>query len=277
MQRINEEKKVSLVLGSGGARGITQIGVIQYLVEQGYIIDEIVGCSIGALVGAAYACNRVVELGDWMKTLTKGQVFRLLDFTNPRFGLLKGQRIIDKLHTVFDDVNIEDLPFTYTAVATDLDREEEVVFTTGSIYTAIRASIAIPGVFAGVVYDDRFLVDGGVLNPLPLNHVTKKDNIIIAVNLDGRPNKETGLVAKLNPVALLQESYFAMRRRLSILTLAHYQPDFTITIPHDSAGIWDFHRSIELIDMGYNLAHDILELEKDTSLKPLRETPSATP
>ena len=274
MQRVNDEKRVSLVLGSGGARGITQIGVIQYLVEHGYIIDEIVGCSIGALVGAAYASNRVVELGDWMKTLTKAQVFRLLDFSNPRFGLLKGQRIIDKLHTVFDDVNIEDLPLKYTAVATDLDREEEVVFTKGSIYTAIRASIAIPGVFTGVVYDDRFLVDGGVLNPLPLNHVTKKGNIVIAVNLDGLPTKATGVVAKLNPVALLQESYFAMRRRLSILTLAYYKPDFTITIPHDSAGIWDFHRSVELIEMGYSLCNKILNTKIDSAIKPLQEIPS---
>ncbi|KGE13197.1 patatin-like phospholipase family protein [Sphingobacterium deserti] len=274
MQGSNEEKKVSLVLGSGGARGITQIGVIQYLVERGYVIDEIVGCSIGALVGAAYASNRVVELGDWMKTLTKAQVFRLLDFSNPRFGLLKGQRIIDKLHTVFEDVNIEDLPFKYTAVATDLDREEEVLFTAGSIYTAIRASIAIPGIFTGVAYDDRFLVDGGVLNPLPLNHVTKKGNIVIAVNLDGLPTKATGFVAKLNPVALLQESYFAMRRRLSTLTLAYYKPDFTITIPHDSAGIWDFHRAMELIEMGYNLADEILKAKKDSSIKPSQEIPS---
>ncbi len=258
MQYVDRPKKVSLVLGSGGARGITHIGVIQYLLARGYEIDEVVGCSIGALVGAAYACNRVRELGDWMRTLTKAQVFRLMDFANPRYGLLKGERVLTILQDVFEDVLIEDLPFKYTAVATDLEHEEEVLFTEGSIYTAIRASIAIPGVFKGVMHGDKFLVDGGVLNPLPLNHVTKKENIVIAVNLDGVPAKEEGLVAKLNPVGLLQESFYAMRRRLSMLSLAYYQPDFTITIPQDAAGVWDFHRSAELIDMGYGLADKAL-------------------
>lgn len=259
MQIVRDQRKVSLVLGSGGARGITHIGVIQYLVEHGYVIDEIVGCSIGALVGAAYACDRVGELGEWMRTLTKAQVFRLMDFSNPRYGLLKGARILTTLHQVFDDVNIEDLPLKYTAVATDLEKEEEVLFISGSIYDAIRASIAIPGVFTGVHYADHFLVDGGVLNPVPVNHVSKKDNIVIAVNLDGVPMKEIGMTAKLNPVGLLQESYYAMRRRLSTLSLACYPPDYTITVPHDSAGIWDFHRSNELIDMGYNLAQQALK------------------
>lgn len=259
MQIVDDHKKVSLVLGSGGARGITQIGVIQCLVEKGYVIDEVVGCSIGALVGASYACNRVQELGDWMKTLTKAQVFRLMDFSNPRYGLLKGARVLETLHDVFEDVDIEDLPFKYTAVAADLEREEEVLFESGSIYAAIRASIAIPGVFTGVAYGDRFLVDGGVLNPLPINHVTRKDNIVIAVNLDGVPIKPEGMVAKLNSVALLQESFYAMRRRLSTMSLERYQPDHTITVPHNAAGIWDFHRSVELIDMGYGLALEALK------------------
>ncbi|WP_437918369.1 patatin-like phospholipase family protein [Sphingobacterium sp. LRF_L2] len=260
MKLVNDKKKVSLVLGSGGARGITQIGVIQCLEELGFEIDEIVGCSIGSLVGAAYACNRVSELGNWMKTLTKAQVFRLMDFSNPRYGLLKGERVLNTLHEVFDDVNIEDLPLKYAAVATDLEKEEEVLFEKGSIYTAIRASIAIPGVFTGIADGDRFLVDGGVLNPVPINHVSRKNNIVIAVNLEGVPDKEVGMVAKLNPVALLQESYYAMRRRLTTLSLDKYSPDYIVTIPHNSAGIWDFHRSGELIDMGYSLASNALKV-----------------
>ncbi|GHE45047.1 patatin-like phospholipase family protein [Sphingobacterium griseoflavum] len=260
MQNFETPEKISLVLGSGGARGLTHIGVIQYLVAHGYEIDEVVGCSIGALVGAAYACNRVQQLGDWMKTLTKAQVFKLMDFTNPRYGLLKGERVLTILQDVFEDVLIEDLPFKYTAVATDLEREEEVLFMDGSIYSAIRASIAIPGVFKGVLQGNRFLVDGGVLNPLPLNHVSKRGNTVIAVNLDGFPTKEEGFVAKLNPVGLLQESFYAMRRRLSTLSLAYYQPDYTITIPHDAAGVWDFHRSKELIDLGYALAEKALQV-----------------
>jgi NTE family protein len=214
------KQKISLVLGSGGARGITQIGVIKLLEERNLEIDEIVGCSIGSLVGAAYAEGKVGLLGDWMSKLTKRDVFRLLDFSDPRYGLLKGMRVLDTLHEVFGDVNIEDLPIKYTAVATDLRNDKEVLIREGSIYQAIRASIAIPAVFTGIDLKDRYLVDGGVLNPVPVNHVQNKTNIIIAVNLDGRPDvSSVKVVGKLNAVALLQESYYAMRRRLSEMSL----------------------------------------------------------
>lgn len=257
---LKRRKKVSLVLGGGGARGIAHIGVIQWLEEQGYEIDEIVGCSIGALVGGAYASNRLHELGEWMKTLTRGQVFKLMDFTNPRYGLLKGERVLNTLHEIFDDVNIEDLALTYTAVATDLKNEQEVVFREGSIYAAIRASTAIPGVFTAVAAENSFLVDGGVLNPLPLNHVSKKRNLTIAVNLDGMPIKDkTTVTQNFTARTLLLASYYAMRRQLSSLMLALHEPDYTISVPHNAADIWEFHRSAELIDMGYELARNAIK------------------
>lgn len=254
------QQKVSLVLGSGGARGITHIGVIKYLMEKGYEVDEVVGCSIGALVGAAFAEGKINELGEWMSNLTKRQVFRLLDFSDPRYGLFKGARVLQTLHEVFEDVNIEELKLKYTAIATDLLNEKEVIIRTGSIYKAIRASIAIPAVFTGVSLEDGYLVDGGVLNPLPINHVQNKNNLIIAVNLDGRP--DYGLQnpsKKTNAVALLQESYYAMRRRLSTMTLELYPADHVITVPHNIAGIWDFDRSAELIQKGYDLTKEVLE------------------
>ncbi|TJZ63134.1 patatin [Sphingobacterium olei] len=253
------KQKISLVLGSGGARGITQIGVIKLLEERELEIDEIVGCSIGSLVGAAYAAGKVGLLGDWMSKLTKRDVFRLLDFSNPRYGLLKGMRVLDTLHEVFGDVNIEDLPIKYTAVATDLRNDREVLIREGSIYQAIRASIAIPAVFTGIDLKDRYLVDGGVLNPVPVNHVQNKTNIIVAVNLDGRPDATSAKVfGKLNAIALLQESYYAMRRRLSEMSLELYKPDYTVHIPHNMAGIWDFPRSAELIKKGHELAKDAI-------------------
>lgn len=257
---LKKQKKVSLVLGGGGARGIAHIGVIQWLEEQGYEIDEVVGCSIGALVGGAYASNRLHELGEWMKTLTRAQVFKLMDFSNPRYGLLKGERVLNTLHEVFEDVNIEDLPLAYTAVATDLENEQEVVFREGSIYTAIRASIAIPGIFTGIPVENRFLVDGGVLNPLPLNHVLRKGNLTIAVNLDGTPIKDkTTVPSHFTARALLLESYYAMRRRLSTLMLELHEPDYTVCVPHNAAEIWEFHRSAELIDVGYDLARTMIK------------------
>lgn len=253
------KQKISLVLGSGGARGIAHIGVIKLLEERELEIDEIVGCSIGSLVGAAYAEGKIALLGDWMSKLTKRDVFRLLDFSDPRYGLFKGARVLETLHEVFGDVNIEDLPIKYTAVATDLRNDKEVLIREGSIYQAIRASIAIPAVFTGIDLKDRYLVDGGVLNPVPVNHVQNKENIIIAVNLDGRLDASLiKTTKKLNAVALLQESYYSMRRRLSEISLELYKPDYTIHIPHNMAGIWDFDRSAEFIEKGYRLAADAI-------------------
>src|SRR5690606_23200494 len=178
MMSFKKRKRVSLVLGGGGARGFAHIGVIQYLEEQGYEVDEIVGCAIGALVGGSYASKRLHELGEGMETLTRGQVFKLMAFSDARYRLLKGERVLNNLHEVFEDINIEDLPLTYTAIATDMENEQEMVFRKGSIYAAIRASIAIPGVFTAVAAENSFLVDGGVLNPLPLNYVSKKRNLV---------------------------------------------------------------------------------------------------
>ncbi|MBE8712173.1 patatin-like phospholipase family protein [Sphingobacterium hungaricum] len=260
-------KKVSLVLGSGGARGITQIGIINLLHERGYEIDEIVGCSIGSLVGAAFAQGKVGDLGEWMSRLTKRQVFKLMDFTDPRFGFLKGERALNSLKEVFEDKNIEDLTIKYTAIATDLLHEREEIFDKGSVYQAIRASIAIPAVFTGIQLADKFLVDGGVLNPIPVNYVTKKDNLIVAVNLDGAPLlTEHKSFHRLNTFALIQESYYAMRRKLSAMSLELYKPDYVIHVPHNISGIWDFDRSKDLIDQGFELANQVIP-EHEKSLR----------
>lgn len=251
---LKSKRKVSLVLGGGGARGLVHIGVINALLKKGYIIDEIVGCSIGALVGAAFAQGKLTELQNWMSSVTKMQVFKLMDFNNPMLGLLKGTKVLDSLKEVFDDVMIEELPISYKAIATDLKSEKEVVFSSGFLYSAIRASIAIPAVFTGVDVDNQYLVDGGVLNPLPINHVSRpRRNIVIAVNLDGTPASEFGLLTankKMGSFTALQEAYFAMRRRLSMLTVAVCQPDYVIHVPHNISGIWDYHRSAFLVEKG---------------------------
>lgn len=255
-------KKVSIVLGSGGARGITQIGVIKYLLEQQYEINEVVGCSIGSLIGAAFADGKIDELGEWMSQLTKSQVFKLMDFANPRFGLLKGDKVLSSLQAVFKDRDIDSLPIAYAAVATDLVKESELVFRSGSIYNAIRASIAIPAVFKGVAHDDMFLVDGGVLNPLPINHVVHKDNIVIAVNLDGPPVLDEAIdYSRLSSVGILQESYRIMRTRLSKWNIERNKPDFLINVPHNLSGVWDFDKSSFLIKKGYELAKEVMERE----------------
>lgn len=262
MNFLKSKRKVSLVLGSGGARGLVQIGVIRSLEEKGYEIDEVVGCSIGSLIGAAYVEGKMGKLEEWMRSITRRQVFKLMDFTNPRFGLLKGERVFESLKEIFPDKNIEDMDIPFRAIATDMVSEKEVVFDKGSVYKAIRASIAIPAVFTSIESEDWNLVDGGVINPLPINYVRRKRrNIIIAVNLDGKPDAEYGPYngAKgLNAISMLQESYFMMRRRLSQLSVELYKPDYVINIPHNIAGIWDYDKASFMIEKGKELTDKVV-------------------
>jgi len=272
MNFLKSKRKVSLVLGSGGARGLVQIGVIRSLEEKGYEIDEVVGCSIGSLIGAAYVEGKMGKLEEWMRSITRRQVFKLMDFTNPKFGLLKGERVFESLKEIFPDKNIEDMDIPFRAIATDMVSEKEVVFDKGSVYKAIRASIAIPAVFTSIESEDWNLVDGGVINPLPINYVRRKRrNIIIAVNLDGKPDPEYGPYngAKgLNAISMLQESYFMMRRRLSQLSVELYKPDYVINIPHNIAGIWDYDKASFMIEKGKELTDkvvpDVLIKKKET-------------
>ncbi|MGN0022372.1 MAG: patatin-like phospholipase family protein [Sphingobacterium hotanense] len=262
MNILKSKRKVSLVLGSGGARGLVQIGVIRSLEEKGYEIDEVVGCSIGALIGAAYVEGRLQQLEDWMMSINRSMIFKLLDFTNPRFGLLKGERVFESLKDIFPDKNIEDMDIPFRAIATDIKNEKEVVFEKGSVYKAIRASIAIPAVFTSVLSDDISLVDGGVVNPLPINFVKRKRrNIVVAVNLDGKPNPRYGPVAfdkPVNSIGMLQEAYFVMRRKLAALSVELYKPDYVINIPHNIAGLWDYDKATQLIEHGKMLTNKVV-------------------
>ena len=159
---------VSLVLGSGGARGYAHIGAIEELLAQGYDIRSIAGSSLGALIGGVYAAGKLQAYRDWAMALQRFDVLRLLDWTFSGGGLIKGDRIITKLKDLIGEVNIEDLPLSYTAVAVDLLAQREVWFSRGSLFDAIRASIAIPTVFRPHRYQGRTLVDGGLLNPVPI-------------------------------------------------------------------------------------------------------------
>ena len=159
---------VSLALGSGGARGYAHIGAIEELRAQGFDIRSVAGSSMGALVGGVYAAGQLDGYRDWVKPLQRFDVLRMLDWTFAGGGLIKGDRIIDKLRDLIGEINIEDLPIAYTAVAVDLMAQREVWFSRGSLFDAIRASIAIPTVLRPHYYQGRTLVDGGLLNPVPI-------------------------------------------------------------------------------------------------------------
>ena len=180
---------VSLVLGSGGARGYAHIGAIEELRAQGYDIRSVAGASMGALVGGIYAAGKLEVYRDWVKALQRVDVLRLLDWSF-RGGLIKGDRIIEKLKELIGNVDIEDLPISYTAVAVDLLAHREVWFARGPLFDAIRASIAIPAIFRPHQYKGRTLVDGGLLNPLPITP-TLRDltdcTIAVDVNASAEP------------------------------------------------------------------------------------------
>jgi NTE family protein len=160
---------VSLVLGSGGARGYAHIGVIEELEANGFAIRSIAGSSMGALIGGVYAAGKLEVYSEWVRPLQRFDVLRLLDWTVSGGGFIKGDRIIGVLRDLIGDTNIEELPIPYTAVAVDLDVQREVWFSHGSLFDAIRASIAIPTIFRPYHYQGRLLVDGGLLNPLPVS------------------------------------------------------------------------------------------------------------
>lgn len=184
---MNEQKTVSLVLGSGGARGMAHIGIIRCLEDRNYRIVNIAGASIGALVGGFYAAGKLDQYERWVCALERTDVLRLLDLSFNGGGLFKGYKIMEVLKRQVGDAQIENLPIEFTAVAVDIERQREIWLNDGSLFEAIRGSIAIPSVFKPHPYRGMMLVDGGVLNPVPIAPTLKtQTDLTIAVNLNGR-------------------------------------------------------------------------------------------
>ena len=283
-------KTVSLVLGSGGARGLAHIGVINWLDEQGYDIRSISGCSMGSLIGGIYATGQLQVYTDWVTRLEKLDVLRLLDFSFGEAGLIKGERIIRVLRELIGHHQIEDLPLSYTAVATDLDNQKEVWLNEGSLFDAIRASMAIPTIFTPVDYHGIRLVDGSLLNPIPIAPTLKdKTDITIAVNLSAPASVEA--IASAVPVVKEpdQDSYHekilqfiddlqrrvlreepadmgmfdiminsldVMQNTIARFKLAAYAPDLIINIPSNACSFYEFYRAEELIALGHRKAEE---------------------
>ncbi len=178
-------KRVALVLGSGGARGYAHIGVIEELERRGYIIDCIAGCSMGSVVGGVYAAGKLGDYREWVSGLDYLDVIKLLDIGFGNLGAIRGEKVFGHIREMLGDTRIEDLPIPFTAVATDLTSQQEIWFQQGCLHQAMRASAAIPSLFAPVRQGNRVLVDGGLLNPLPIVPVVSAHcDLIIAVNLN---------------------------------------------------------------------------------------------
>ncbi|MFC3608937.1 patatin-like phospholipase family protein [Stutzerimonas tarimensis] len=186
-------KKVALVLGSGGARGYAHIGVIDEIEARGYDIRCIAGCSMGAVVGGIYAAGKLAEYREWVEQLDYFDVMRLLDVSFS-LGAIRGEKIFGRIRDILGEIDIEDLPIPFTAVATDLTHHKEVWFQEGCLHQAMRASAAIPSLFTPVTLGNRVLVDGGVLNPLPIVPVVSSHcDLVVAVNLSGPANRHCPL------------------------------------------------------------------------------------
>jgi NTE family protein len=176
--------RLGLALGSGAARGWSHIGVVNALVEQGFRPEVVAGASVGALVGAAYASGRLAALEQWVAALTQRDVWRLVDTVFRGGGVMTGNRLMIAIATHVGDAKIEDLPVAFGAVATDLYTGEEIWLREGSIMTAIRASSGLPGLFAPSWHADRWLIDGGVVNPVPVSLCRALGaDVVIAVDL----------------------------------------------------------------------------------------------
>jgi NTE family protein len=286
-------ESVSLVLGSGGARGLAHIGVIRALEERDLRVRRIAGTSIGAVIGGIYAAEELDTYVRWVTQLRKADMVRLLDFSFTRTSLFKGERIIGVLKDLIGDRQIENLPVGFTAVATAIEEQREVWLNKGSLFNAINASIAVPGIFSPVTIDGRLLVDGGLVNPVPiaptLNDAT---DITIAVNLGGttehyrpvekasahKPEKEdegyraaigrfvsslreneTDAEGPPGVVELLLQSFDVMQGSIARLKLAAYAPDIVVDVPRDSCSFFEFHRASEMVDLGYRNAIAALE------------------
>ncbi|MFD3301543.1 patatin-like phospholipase family protein [Aquipseudomonas alcaligenes] len=194
-------KKVALVLGSGGARGYAHIGVIEALEARGYEIGCIAGCSMGAVVGGIYAAGKLDEYREWTESLDYLDVLRLLDVSF-RLGAIRGEKVFGKIHEIVGEIDIEQLAIPYTAVATDLTNQQEIWFQEGCLHKAMRASAAIPSLFTPVTQGSRMLVDGGLLNPLPIVPVVSSHcDLIVAVNLNSLNQKQYSLPVIERPAA----------------------------------------------------------------------------
>lgn len=286
------KQKVSLVLSGGGARGIAHIGVIEELEKQDYEIVSLTGTSMGALVGGIYALGKLEEFKNWILTLDKMKVLKLIDFTFTSQGLIKGDKVFKTLKEFIPDEKIENLKIFYTAVAVDLLNKKEVVFTKGSVYQAIRASIAIPSVFTPVNYENTLLVDGGVLNNIPINHAKRlPEDLLIAVNVNADvPLYKPTLLKKeietkqslyrkkiqefesylkkistsknkdkLSYFNLINKTISLMTEHIALTTIEKYPPDIMIKISRKSCGTFDFYKAEEMVEIGRYSAQKFLE------------------
>ena len=269
--------RISLVLGGGGARGYVHIGVIEELKAQKFEICAIAGTSMGAVIGGLEACGKLDNYKKWVTSLDFLDIFK---FLKSPFKL-DGDKIFKQIKEITQgDYKIEELPIKFTAVATDLTKQREVWFQNGSLFQAMQASSAIPGVFEPVIINNRMIVDGGVLNLLPIAPVMSDMNdLIISVDLyapereiDFKMSKETENMQDLLEniwSKMFSEKETPMNKSIDLMMdviyryrRAEYVADIEIAVPRNIANWYDFHKAPVLIETGRFLAKEAIEKAK---------------
>lgn len=298
MAETNQPTTVSLVLGSGGARGLAHIGIIRWLEENNYKIESISGCSAGAVIGGVYATGKMAVFEEWAREINALDIVTLLDVSWGRGGFVKGERFINELISLVGDSRIEDLPIKYTAIATDIGEGKEVWLQDGKLFDAIRASISLPLLFQPFRYRNMSLIDGGVLNPVPIAPTfSDTTDITIAVNLNSNRGEftvkdsekheqeekrrgETSSVREKisNYLENLQDSFGkreerpekfsvddvafqafdAMQSTIARQKIAAYPPDRVVGIYRKACRILEFNKAAEMIELGYRRAEECL-------------------
>ena len=262
----------------GGARGLAHIGAIETLESHGYEITSIAGCSMGALIGGMYAAGKLPEVKDWVLALDRRKVLSLVDFSLSLTHLVKGDRVMEALKEIVPDVNIEDLPIPYTAVATDWNSGKEVIFDHGSLYDAIRASISIPLFLNPVRREEMLLVDGGLVNSLPLNRVVRHSgDLLFGINVSTHDYQgellmqqfvERKLLSKSMPAAVMNRimkhfeginiNYVTLLMRTIAIMLEQNtrqqilisRPDLVVQMPMKRYGVFDFDKAAAILQIG---------------------------
>jgi NTE family protein len=295
---VSQRPSIGLVLGGGAARGFAHIGVIKTLLAKGYTPDIITGTSIGAVVGGCYAAGKLDAIETWGLGLTRRSLLSYLDVSFSGSGLLNGAKLADRLAEAVGGITIDKLPVRYAAIATEIGTGHEIWVTRGRLIDALRASYALPGLFPPVRLGERWLVDGALVNPVPVSVARALGaRLVIAVNVNtdlfGRgtavpdvgpmpqpPTEEEvasgglfgllgadktvkrrllGTVARPGLTTVMVEAFNIMQDRITRARLAGDPPDIMISPRVGSVALFDFHRAQEAIALGAEAAERALE------------------
>ncbi len=278
------KQKVALVLASGGARGLAHIGAIEELEQRGYEISSIAGTSMGALIAAIYAAGKLAAAKEWFLSIDKQKIFSLTDFSLSKSYVVKGDRVIDAIKEIVPDQPMESLPIPIAIVASDMIHNKEIVMTTGCLFDAVRASMSIPLFFRPVHRDDMLLVDGGLLNALPLNRVHRTDgDLLVGMNISapdvmeldapeqhetpkfiaehpllnriyegifGEDDEESAWEDSMNYVRMTSRMTDMMIQHNTVMMTHYVHADILAEMPMDAYQTLDFHRAEEIIEDG---------------------------